>query len=411
MAVKRFTSEAKASDIRALSPEQPVAAVEAILAAVKERGDAALLEYETKFGDAPDGGKIRVAQDVIDAAPGAIDIDLLGALKLAIGNVREVASAQLSDKESVTLTQGHRVSYRTIPLNRAAAYVPGGRGSYPSTAVMCLTTAVAAGVGSVCVLSPAREHGGVDTAVLAVCSLLGVDEVYAVGGAQAIAAAAYGTETIPAVDVIVGPGNSYVQEAKRQLVGRVGIDSVAGPSELVVVADAFADPALIALDLQAQGEHGPDSLVALISDDDALLDAVGRECAEIDAELALVKVDDLHQAVSLADEIAPEHLQLMVKDGVADELAVGIRNAGALFLGSNAATAFGDYVTGSNHVLPTGGAARYAGALSVATFRRRMAEVKVSDKAVGPLADAGATIARAEGFIWHAKSMEARKRD
>lgn len=411
MPVKRFNADATASDIRALSPDQPVEAVAEILAAVKSRGDAALLEYETKFGDAPADGKIRVSREAISAAPGAIDIDLLQALKLAIGNVREVASAHLSDKESVTLPQGHRVSYRTIPLNRAAAYVPGGRGSYPSTAVMCLTTAVAAGVGGVCVLSPAREHGEVDSAVLAVCALLGVDEVYAVGGAQAIAAAAYGTETIPAVDVIVGPGNSYVQEAKRQLVGRVGIDSVAGPSELVIVADAFADPELVALDLKAQGEHGPDSLVAVISNDDKLLDAVERDCGDIGAELALVRVDDLHRAVSLADEIAPEHMQLMVKAGVADELAVGIRNAGALFLGSNAATAFGDYVTGSNHVLPTGGAARYAGALSVATFRRRMAEVKVSDKAVGPLADAGARIARAEGFIWHAKSMEARKRD
>lgn len=411
MPVKRFNSDVTASEIRALSPEQPVEVVAEILAAVKSQGDAALLEYETKFGDAPAGGKIRVSQQAIDAAPGEIDIDLLQALKLAIANVREVASAHLSDKESVTLPQGHRVSYRTIPLNRAAAYVPGGRGSYPSTAVMCLTTAVAAGVGGVCVLSPAREHGQVDNAVLAVCSLLGVDEVYAVGGAQAIAAAAYGTETIPAVDVIVGPGNSYVQEAKRQLVGLVGIDSVAGPSELVIVADGFADPELVTLDLKAQGEHGPDSLVAVISNDDDLLEAVGRNCDDIDAELALVRVDDLHRAVSLADEIAPEHLQLMVKAGVADELAVGIRNAGALFLGSNAATAFGDYVTGSNHVLPTGGAARYAGALSVATFRRRMAEVKVSDAAVGPLADAGARIARAEGFIWHAKSMEARKRD
>ncbi|MBJ7457625.1 MAG: histidinol dehydrogenase [Thermoleophilaceae bacterium] len=411
MPFKRFASEARAADIRALSPELPVEAVSEIIAAVRERGDAALLEYETRFGDPPAGGKIRVSQEAIDAAPGAIDIDLLQALKLAIANVREVASAHLSDKESVNLPQGHRVSYRTIPLNRAAAYVPGGRGSYPSTAVMCLTTAVAAGVGSVCVLSPAREHGEVDSAVLAVCALLGVDEVYAVGGAQAIAAAAYGTETIPAVDVIVGPGNSFVQEAKRQVVGQVGIDSVAGPSELVVVADAFADPELISLDLKAQGEHGPDSLVALISTDDAILDAVGRQCADIEAELALVKVDDLHRAVALADEIAPEHLQLMVKPGVADELAVGIRNAGALFLGGNAATAFGDYVTGSNHVLPTGGAARYAGALSVATFRRRMAEVKITDQAVGPLADAGATIARAEGFNWHAKSMEARKRD
>lgn len=410
MPVKRFDSDAKAGDIRALTPEAPVDSVAEILAAVKSGGDVALLDYEARFGTAPENG-IRVEKSLIDAAPGAIDIDLLQALKLSIANVREVATARLSEDDVITLPSGQTVDYRALPVRRAAAYVPGGRGSYPSTAVMCLTTAVVAGVESICVFSPAREDGEVDTAVLAVCGLLGVDEVYRVGGAQSIAAAAFGTASVEPADVIVGPGNSYVQEAKRQLVGRIGIDSVAGPSELVVVADGSASAHLIALDLKAQGEHGPDSLVALIATDDELLDAVGRECADIEAELALVRASDLGQAITLADEIAPEHMQLMVAETLADELAGSVHNAGALFIGTNAATAFGDYVTGSNHVLPTGGAARYAGALSVDTFRRKMAEIRVPDRAVGPLADAGATIARAEGFTWHAISMEARKRD
>jgi histidinol dehydrogenase len=411
MAVARFEDGARAQQIRALTPEPPVAAVAQILSDVRERGDAALVEYERRFGGIRDDGGIRVQRAAIEAAPERLDRPLLDALELSIANVREVARSQLAGPVEVVLPQGQTVRSRPLPVARAAAYVPGGRGSYPSTAVMCLTTAVTAGVDGVCVLSPVREPGEVDPAVLAVCALLGVDEVYAVGGAQAVAAAAFGTATIAAVDVIVGPGNAYVQEAKRQLVGHVGIDSVAGPSELVIVADATADPEAVALDLFAQAEHGPDSLVVLIATDAALLDEVGERCAQIPAELALVHAADLPDATALADALAPEHMQLIVEGEQVDALAAGIRNAGALFVGANAATAFGDYVTGSNHVLPTGGSARHASALSPATFTRRMAEIRIPDEAVGPLADAGATIARAEGFSWHAKSMEARRRD
>lgn len=411
MPVKRFSGKTDAKAIRALSPPRPTAVVAEIIAAVQAGGDAALLEYESRLGQAPADGRIRVETGAIDAAPGTVDIDLLQALKQSIANVQSVCAAQRTSDVPALLPQGQTIRYRTGPVARAAAYVPGGRGSYPSTAVMCLATARAAGVESLCVLTPPRPGGAVDTAVLAVCALLGVDEVHAVGGAQAIAAAALGTESIRAADVVVGPGNSYVQEAKRQLVGQVGIDSVAGPSELVVVADATADAELIALDLMAQGEHGPDSLVALLATDDALLDSVEARCSEISAELALIRVPDLESAVDLADRIAPEHLQLMVAEGSLAGLADGVRNAGALFLGRNGATAFGDYVTGSNHVLPTGGSARFASALSTATFQRRMAEIEIPDSAVDALADAGSTIARAEGFTWHAKSMEARKRD
>ena len=234
--------------------------------------------------------------------------------------------------------------------------------------------------------------------ILAACSLCGVDEVYAMGGAQAIAALAYGTESVPRVDIVVGPGNSYVQEAKRQLVGTIGIDGVAGPSELVVVASAGADPGLISLDLAAQAEHGPESLVVLISPERELLDAV-------DAPVS-VEASDLRAALALAEELAPEHLQLMGEE--AEALAGSVRRAGALFVGRDAGTAFGDYVAGSNHVLPTGGAARFASALGPATFRRRMARVSLPPGAAARLAPVGATIARAEGFEMHAESMERR---
>lgn len=408
MAVKFFTGDVSAGEIRALSPPPPSIEVAQILTAVEQGGDAALAELEQRFSPGEAIG--RVPPGEIEDALNLIDPELLAALELAIANVRELAAQAPPRQYSATLSQGQSVSYASVPVGRIAAYIPGGRGSYPSTAVMCLATAVEAGVPSICAFSPARESGGVDNAVLSVCAVLGVTEVYAFGGAQAIAAAAFGTETIAAVDVIVGPGNSYVQEAKRQLVGRVGIDSVAGPSELVVVADGSADPEAIALDLLAQGEHGPDSLVALISTDARLVESVGQRCSEIGAELALVVADSLEEAAALADEIAPEHMQLVVADEREDELLAMVHRAGALFVGANAATAFGDYVVGSNHVLPTGGSARHASALSTDTFRRKMATIRIPDGAVDELADAGAKIARGEGFVEHAKSMEARKK-
>jgi histidinol dehydrogenase len=236
-----------------------------------------------------------------------------------------------------------------------------------------------------------------------------VTEVYRMGGAQAIAALAYGTESVRPVDVVVGPGNRYVTEAKRQVAGVVGIDSLAGPSELVVVATDGADPELVALDLMAQAEHGPDTLVVAVSPDAALLDTIAAAAGRADDDagtLACVRARDAGAAVRLADEIAPEHLQLMGTE--AEALAPRVRAAGALFVGREAGTAFGDYVAGSNHVLPTGGAARFASALSPATFRRRMARISLTPDAAARLAPAGAAIARAEGFPVHGESMERR---
>jgi histidinol dehydrogenase len=279
---------------------------------------------------------------------------------------------------------------------------------------MCAVVAKVAGVDELVVCAPPGPEGHAHPAILAACHLCGVNEVYRVGGAQAVAALAYGTESIRPVDVIVGPGNAWVQEAKRQVSGVVGIDGINGPSELVVVATAGADPELVALDLMAQAEHGPDSLVAAISPDTELLrgirDAVERLAPDratvTEAPLALVEAADAADAVALADAIAPEHVELIGDE--AETHAARIRAAGCVYVGRDGATAFGDYVAGSNHVLPTGGAARFASGLGVASFRRRMSRVSFPPGAAARLAPAGAAIARAEGFPVHGESMERR---
>jgi histidinol dehydrogenase len=384
----RFGPDATAAEIRALQEKPPEDAVRAILEEVRTGGDEAVLRLSERFdGERPEALRVEPSTEGVEPA-------LLDALRTAITNVEGVARAQLHGAVAAELPQGHWVEIAELPVRRAAAYVPGGRAAYPSTVVMCAVSARVAGVEQLAVCSP-RPH----PLVLAACALCGVDEVYAMGGAQAIAALAYGTESVPPADVIVGPGNSYVQEAKRQLAGVVGIDGVAGPSELVVVASSGADPEVVALDLAAQAEHGPDSLVVLISPERALLEAVGDKAV-------LVEAADVPSALALAEEIAPEHLELIGEE--AEALAGSVRRAGCLFVGRDAATAFGDYVAGSNHVLPTGGAARFASALGPSTFRRRMARVSLPPGAAAQLAPAGAALARAEGFPLHAESMERR---
>jgi len=278
-------------------------------------------------------------------------------------------------------------------VRRAAVYAPGGRHPYPSSVVMGAVTARAAGVEEVVVAAPGHP------VILAAAVLCRVDEVYRMGGAQAIAALAYGTETIRPVDVIVGPGSLWVQEAKRQVSGVVGIDGFAGPSDLTIIASAGADPEPLKLDLLAQAEHGEGSLVVAVSEDPALLDA-------LDDVAITVRAADLEAALAFAEALAPEHLQLAGE--VAEQLAPRVRSAGCLFVGIESGTAFGDYVAGSNHTLPTDGAARFASGLSARHFRRRMAEVRVGPAAAA-LARAGAPIARAEGFEHHAASMEIRE--
>jgi histidinol dehydrogenase len=386
-----------------------------ILADVRRRGDEAVLDYTERFDKAelaPE--QLRVDARELEAAVGVLEPAVLAGLRTAIENVRAVAEAQLREPVEVSLPQGQTVAVGEVPVGRVGIYVPGGRAPYPSTVVMCAVTARIAGVRQIAVCAPPGPGGRAHPAILAACVLCEVSEVYRIGGAQAIGALAYGTKTVPAVDVIVGPGNAWVTEAKRQVFGEVGIDGLAGPSELVVVASSGAPAELIALDLLAQAEHGDDSPLWLFSPDRDLVAAVVAEVERLaperpsvgKVEVEAVAVASLDEALSRAEKIAPEHLELIGAD--AEALADRVTRAGCVFVGAGAGTAFGDYVAGSNHVLPTGGAARFQSALSPATFRRRMARVSLPGEAPARLAPAGAALARAEGFPVHAESMERR---
>jgi histidinol dehydrogenase len=396
---------ADAAAVRALVADgaSVAADVATIVEAVRAGGDAALAGYVERF-DATQGAPVLVERAELDAALAALDPDVRAGLEVAIENVGIVARAGVGDPKEVTLPQGHTVTLREVPVRRAGIYAPGGRNPYPSTVVMGAVTARAAGVDEVVVCAP-----GSHPVILAACALCEVDAVYRMGGAHAVAALAHGTETIGRVDVIAGPGGLYVQEAKRHVSGVVGIDGFFGPSDVLVLAGAGAEPALVAADLRAQAEHGPGTLSVLCTDSEPLLDAVEpllRDAPDTEAVAVTVLVDGPAAALAFADAFAPEHLEL-VGEGM-EALAPEVRAAGCLFVGAAGATAFGDYVAGSNHSLPTGGAARYASTLNVRHFRRRMSEVRIGGAAAA-LASAGAPVARAEGFPVHAASMEMRQ--
>jgi histidinol dehydrogenase len=403
-----------AEELRRLIPAAATVseAVAEIIAQVRGHGDGAVLDYTRRFDTGGAEPKaLTVAEDELGRARQALTPDIEAGLQRAIENVRQVAAAGLNDDRHVDLG-GHEVTLREAPVERAAVYVPGGRAPYPSTVVMGVVTARVAGVSEIAVCAPPDRTGELNSVVLGACALAGADVVYRMGGAHAVAALAHGTETVKPVDVIVGPGNLYVQEAKRQVFGHVGIDGFAGPSDLVVVADQGADPEPVALDLLAQAEHGPGTLVVLISPSADLIEAVGRrirEAPDTDAVARLIRTETTEEALALAQALAPEHLELVGHD--AERMAPRATHAGALFVGVQAATAFGDYIAGSNHVLPTGGAARFASALNPAHFRRRFTEARLSDPAAAELARLAAPVARAEGFEVHARSMEARIKD
>jgi histidinol dehydrogenase len=391
-------------------------AVREIVERVRIEGDVAVLDYTRRFDTGADEARpLVVAPEELDEAIKRLALDVVAGLQVTIANVAQVATAGVRDDTAVDLPQGQRIVLREIPVGSAAIYVPGGRAPYPSTVVMGVVTARAAGVLDVVVCAPPGADGQIDAAILGACRLCGVQRVYRMGGAQAIAALAYGTDTVARVDVVVGPGNLYVQEAKRQLSATVGIDGFAGPSDLLVVLGAEVgerEIRLAALDMLAQAEHGEGSLVVGVSPGPGVNDALAAMLEGLDAEiptggtLALVDAFDARSAVELANTFAPEHLQLMGAD--AEALAPRVHSAGCVFVGAASATAFGDYVAGSNHILPTAGAARFDSMLSPRHFRRRMAEVRIDAAGVRKLASAGAPIARAEGFEWHARSMEAR---
>ena len=389
--------------------------VAAIVAEVRRRGDEAVLDFTERFDKAELGpDELRVDARELEASVGVLEPPVLEGLRTAIANVRSVAQAQLRDPVEVDLPQGQSVRIGEVPVGRVGVYVPGGRAPYPSTVVMCAITARVAGVDQIAVCAPPGPGGRAHPAILAACVLCEVSEVYRMGGAQAIAALAYGTQTVPAVDVIVGPGNAWVTEAKRQVFGDVGIDGLAGPSELVVVASSGASAQLIALDLLAQAEHGEDSPLWLISPDQEVIDAVRAEVERLAPERPtvghpkpeMVAVGSLEEALSRAEEIAPEHLELVGED--AEALADRVTRAGCVFVGPGAGTAFGDYVAGSNHVLPTGGAARYASPLGVHDFRKRTSLIEYSAAAAAAHADAIATLAACEGLDGHGRSARMR---
>jgi len=412
---------AEAERLRALAP--PASAVDsqaaAIVSDVRRRGDAALREISSRLDAtevAPEEIALAVEPEAIERARAAADPDLVGALEVTARNLGSVARAELDalGDAAASLPQGQTVSILSRPVGSAGLYAPGGRAAYPSSVLMCCVPAQVAGVDRVALASPPGPDGAVHPTVLAACSVAGVQEVYALGGAQAIAALAYGSESVAPVDVVAGPGNRFVNAAKRIAVGEVGIDGIAGPSELLVVFDAAARVRDLALDLLAQAEHGADGLLAAFSADRDALDELAlvleRLAAErptvADAPLALVGAPDVGAAIELADALAPEHLELALEP--ADERLAADRIAGCVFFGPCGAVAFGDYSAGSNHVLPTGGAARFGGPLGVGTFRRRTSVVEIDAAAAAGLAPRVGALARAEGFPVHAESAEAR---
>jgi histidinol dehydrogenase len=420
MRIRRFEwtePETVAAEIRAWAAETaPEVDVEPIAREVIEGGDAAVLQLTERFdGPGSTPKRLRVGPDEVSAALESLDPEVREALGVAAANVRAVAEAQIDDTpHKVELPQGQAVVMQDIAVRSAGVYAPGGRAAYPSTVLMCCIPARAAGVERLAVAAPPGEGGQVHQVTLAACGLCEVDEVYAMGGAQAVVALACGTESVEPVDVVVGPGNAWVQEAKRWAYGRVGLDGLAGPSELMLIVGHDTDMEWAALDLCAQAEHGADSPLIAAAIEEAVLNDLQQEVESVaaqrpsvaDAPLALVHVPDLADAVAIANDYAPEHLQLMSEDAYA--LAAQVRSAGCVFVGRASGTAFGDYAAGSNHVLPTGGTGRFAGPLGPAAFRRRIANVSLPGPAAAALAPYVDTLARAEGLPVHGESARAR---
>lgn len=384
-----------------------------------EDPDQVILELTNRF----DAIETPIQTLVVDesersGALSRIEPALRESLELAAANIRTVAEAQVDrDLTVVDLPQGQTVTMREIPLQSAGIYAPGGRAAYPSSVLMCAIPARVAGVERLVLATPPGANGKVNPAILAAADLCEVDEVFAMGGAQAIFGLVAGTETIKAVDAIAGPGNAWVRAAKKKVAGLVAIDSLAGPSELMVVLDEDTDLRWVALDLCAQAEHGDETTLVALTTDQGVLDSLAEEteraaasrASVADAPLALVQVPSLQTAIRFANAFAPEHLELLVED--AERLAADVTTAGCVFAGGHSATAFGDYAAGSNHVLPTSAAGRFSGPLGPGTFRRKISMVEVSADAARELAPHVDVIARAEGFPAHGESAMIRAED
>jgi len=396
------------------------ATVAAIIADVRARGDAAVIELTQRFDRLTlTPATLRLSQSEIDAACAQVAPADRAALELAADRIRAYHALQVPPDQSWTDAVGATLGWRWTPVAAAGLYVPGGTAAYPSSVLMNAVPAKVAGVGRLAVTVPMPD-GVVNPLVVLACVIAGVDEIWRIGGAQAVAALAYGTATIAPVDKITGPGNAWVAAAKRRVFGRVGIDMIAGPSEIVVIADRDNDPDWIALDLLSQAEHDPSAQAILITDDAGfggrVADAVTRHLATLPrADIAaaswrdfgaIITVRDLEQAATLSDRIAPEHLELLVADPQA--LSDRIRHAGALFLGPFTPEAIGDYIGGPNHVLPTARSARFSSGLSVLDFLKRTTLARMTPAALSALGPAAVRLATAEGLQAHGMSVQAR---
>lgn len=394
--------------------------VRAIIGDVRERGDTALGEYTKRFDMLElQPGKIRLADADIDAAAAAASDDELHALRFAAERIEAYHRRQLPADDRYTDQAGAELGHRWTAIESAGLYVPGGQASYPSSVLMNAIPAMVAGVPRIAMCVPA-PHGRINPLVLAAARLAGVHELYPIGGAQAIAALAFGTECLKPVAKIFGPGNAYVAAAKRQVFGTVGIDMIAGPSEVLIVADMGSDPQWVAADLLAQAEHDEAARSILLTDAAAFADAVE---AAVDGQLArlqraeiagaswrengaIIVMRSLDQAPPLIDRIAPEHLELETEN--AEELLDRVRNAGAIFLGRHTPEAIGDYVAGSNHVLPTARSARFSSGLGVLDFMKRTSILKLNERSLAALGPAAMTLAKAEGLGAHRRSVAIR---
>ena len=396
-------------------------AVSGILAGVRARGDAAVLEYTARFDrlNAPDMAALELSQDDLHAALGKLPLRLEQALRQAAERVRVYHEKQRMESWTYTEPDGTVLGQQVTPLDRVGLYVPGGKAAYPSSVLMNAIPAKVAGVKELIMVVPTPD-GVRNDLVLAAAAVAGVDRVFTIGGAQAVAALAYGTETIPQVDKIVGPGNAYVAEAKRRVFGIVGIDMIAGPSEILVICDGQTNPDWIAMDLFSQAEHDELAQSILICPDAAYLDAVQASinkllptlprqdviAASIGNRAGLILCRDLDEAAEIANFIAPEHLELSVADP--DAMLPKIRHAGAIFMGRNTCEALGDYCAGPNHVLPTSRTARFSSPLGVYDFQKRSSLIHVSDAGAKTLGEIASALAYGEGLQAHGRSAEYR---
>ena len=393
-----------------------------IIENVKENGDRALLSYCEKF-DKAKLTSLQVTEEEINDAVNAVDPVFLEILEKAAANIRRFHQKQVRNSFIINDQPGVVIGQKIIPIDRAGLYVPGGTAAYPSTVLMDSIPAKIAGCREVVMVTPPNKDGKVNPVILAAAKIAGIDRIFKVGGAQAIAALAYGTESIPKVDKIVGPGNAYVAEAKKQVFGKVSIDMIAGPSEILIVADGATDPRHAAADLLSQAEHDTMASAVLVTDSQALAEAVQAELeiqipqlersiiarASIDNNGKIIVANDLMQAIEIANEIAPEHLELCV-DNPFDYLD-SIRHAGSIFMGRNCPEALGDYFAGPNHTLPTSGTARFSSPLSVDDFIKKTQYTYYTRDALKQVAEDVAFFATAEGLTAHAKSATIRTED